>query len=475
MKFGRRVFLVAIILSGFAYAQIPSFRHVVLIIQENRTPDNLFQGLCGVNRALCPVPYDVKPFGIDSKGQTVPLIQTPLGSTWDPDHTHQAFVNMCHLNPTTNQCGMDGLPSTYCSIGKCSFQYVNPTDVAPYVTLAQQYGWANFMFQTNQGPSGPAHEFLFAGTSAPSSTDDATATFVAENQRSTDIGGCLAPLDAVYHLISPATAPKEFTLVNSPIGKFCFSHQTLASLLDSHQPALSWKYYNPGAKSVWTAPNWIQQICQPDSSYTVCTGTEWNNDLDMKPLHVLSDIAACNLRNVVWVIPTEQDSDHPSSAKNTGGPSWVASIVNQIGQSSCTDQVNGKLYSYWQDTAIIITWDDWGGFYDHEPPTLLSVPSQGQGDYQYGFRVPMLFVSAYTPRAYVSNRRLDFGSILRFVENNFVLGEGALGYADQRATGDLSEFFNLTRVPRSFQPISAPLSTQFFLNDTQPMRPPDTD
>lgn len=477
MKFAAKVLLCFLALSLFTYAigEITSFQHVVLVVQENRTPDNLFQGLCGANRTLCPNPYDLQNFGTDNKGNKVPLLQTALGSTFDPGHGHSSFVTMCHLNAGTNACRMDGLSSRSCNVGKCSFDYVNPTDVVPYVTIAQQYGWANFMFQTNQGPSGPAHQFLFAGTSAPNSADDAAATFVAENERSTDIGGCLARLDAVYNLISPSTAPKELQFVNSPIGTFCFSHQTLASLLDDHNPPLQWKYYNPGAKSVWTAPSWIQQICQPDSSYTECLGKEWSNNLDMNPAHVLSDIAACNLANMVWVIPTGQNSDHPSTSKNTGGPSWVASIVNQIGESGCTDNINGKLYSYWQDTAIIITWDDWGGFYDHEPPPLLSGPRQGQGDYQYGFRVPMLFVSAYTPTAYVSNVRSDFGSILRFSEHNFNLGEGALGYADQRSTNNLSDFFNLNRAPRKFQHINAPLGTEFFLNDKRPMTPPDTD
>lgn len=477
MKFaaGILVRLVALSLPTFANAQLPSFQHVVLVIQENRTPDNLFQGLCGANRTLCPSPYNLQDYGTDSLGNQVPLNQTALGSAFDPDHGHLAFVEMCDLDTTTNKCRMDGLPSNQCNIGKCSFEYVNPTDVAPYVTLAQQYGWANFMFQTNQGPSAPAHQFLFAGTSAPNSAADAAATFVSENPSSSDVGGCLARLDAVYNLISPSTAPKEFQMVNSPLGTFCYSHPTLASLLDGHNPPLSWKYYNPGVKSIWTAPNWIQQICQPNSAHTECKGTEWSNSLDMKPAHILADIAACHLSDVVWVIPAGQNSDHPGPGGTTGGPSWVASIVNQIGESGCTDKINGKLYSYWQDTAIIVTWDDWGGWYDHEPPTLLSVPQQGQGDYQYGFRVPLLFVSAYTPAAHVSNARLDFGSILRFVEHNFNLGEGALGYADQRATNNLSDFFSFSNTPRKFKVISAPLGPQFFLNDTRPMTPPDTD
>ena len=127
----------------------------------------------------------------------------------------------------------------------------------------------------------------------------------------------------------------------------------------------------------------------------------------------------------------------------------------------------------WDSTAIFISWDDWGGFYDHEPPTLLSVPNQGLGDYEYGFRVPLLVVSAYTPVGYVDNLRYDFGSILRFIEQNFGIPEGALNFADARATNDLTSFFNWNQQPRVFQHISAPLDKDFFVNDKRPMAPTD--
>jgi phospholipase C len=347
--------------------------------------------------------------------------------------------------------------------------------------MAKQYGWANFMFQTNQGPSGPSHQFIFGGTSAPSAVDDAEAKFVAEN---TPGPGCLAPLDAVYPLISPQSAPNEFKLINNPLGTVCFSRETMATLLDKHNPKLSWKYYTPGlgptghlgpAGHLFNAPTWIKEICEPNNNFTACTGTEWKDSVDLTPAHVLTDIGTCKLRNVIWVIPTGQNSDHPGPNGNTGGPSWVSSIVNKIGTSTCKDMVGGKTLTYWQDTAIFVTWDDWGGFYDHEPPTLLSVPQKGQGDYQYGFRVPLVVISAYTPKGYVDNRRHDFGSILRFIERNFGIVEGVLNFADQRSTTDLIEFFDLNQLPRKFNVIPAPLGEQFFLNDKRPMEPPDTD
>ncbi len=455
-----------------SHAQIAEFQHVVIIVQENRTPDNLFQGLCGSNRHLCPSPYNLQNFGIDDTGRRVPLTQVPLGSTFDPNHSHPTFVQMCDLDSTTNRCRMDGLNSKGCSIGECSFQYVRPADVAPYVTMAQQYGWANFMFQTNQGSSTPAHQFLFAGTSAPSTGDDRNAVFVADTPGGL---GCLAPLNSMYPMISPRSAPNEFSLINNPLGTVCFSHETMATLLENHSPPLSWKYYTPGAGNIWTAPNWIREICQPDSSYTKCNGATWKNNVSLNPVNVLTDIGACKLSNVIWVIPSGQNSDHPNVRHDTGGPSWVSSIVNKIGQSACTDTVGSKTLTYWQDTAIFITWDDWGGFYDHEPPTFLSLPNQGQGDYQYGFRVPLVVVSAYTARGYVDNERHDFGSILRFMEHNFGIVEGTLGFADERATTNLTRFFDLNRAPRPFNHISAPLGEQFFLNDKRPMEPPDTD
>jgi len=131
------------------------------------------------------------------------------------------------------------------------------------------------------------------------------------------------------------------------------------------------------------------------------------------------------------------------------GPSYVADIVDAIGNSGCTNTVGTQTYTYWQDTAIFIVWDDWGGWYDHvaPPPSMLLRQCQGKTNscsdptqiwgcgYAYGFRVPLLVVSAYTPPETVSGACSpgncpnavypyvhDFGSIIRFIEKNFGLG-----------------------------------------------------
>ena len=148
----------------------------------------------------------------------------------------------------------------------------------------------------------------------------------------------------------------------------------------------------------------------------------------------------------------------------------MASIVNALGQTNQCKNPDGS--SYWDSTAILVTWDDWGGWYDHVAPKIEAYP---QGGFQLGFRVPLLVVSAYTPAGYIHHGREDFGSLARFIERNFNLGEGALTFADARAVGDLKEFFSLGNAPRPFQPISAPLSAQHFIDTPPSGDPPDDD
>jgi phospholipase C len=165
---------------------------------------------------------------------------------------------------------------------------------------------------------------------------------------------------------------------------------------------------------------------------------------------------------VSWVIPTGQASDHPVTTDGSG-PSWVASIVNAVGNSP-----------YWANTAIIITWDDWGGWYDHvKPPLLLN-------QYEIGFRVPMIVVSPYAKPAYISHDFYEFGSILKFIENTFGLNNIAPGatliYADQfPGTGDLSDCFDFTQAPLLFHSIPAKFNAAHFLNDKRPPTDPDDD
>ena len=461
------------VFAAAALAQIPSFQHVVVIFQENRTPDNLFQGLCTPpfgSAASCSVTPDPTQYNIQtqawrdkssSTGVTQPAA-VPLANQYDLSHAHSAFVKQCDKDPATGVCRMDGSAGVACS-GTCltrpQFRYVDNSAgvVTPYLRLATQYGWGNYMFQTNQGPSFPAHQFIFGGTSAPSAADDAAGVFASENMSGTSsVAGCTAPAGTTVQLITPAGETRKIYP--------CFEHSAMPDVLPR---PVTWRYYTPGAGSIWTAPNAIQHICQSTGPGGKCAGTEWSANVDLKPADVLTDIAQCNLRSISWVIPSGVNSDHARS-NDGGGPSWVASIVNAIGNSTTCDNNAG----YWQNTAIVITWDDWGGWYDHEPPVILGDP---QGDYQYGFRVPLVFVSAYTPAGYINNERHDFGSILRFIEHNFGITEGTLNFADARARNDLTGFYDVSRQPRAFQAIPAPKTAAFFLNDKRRLTAPDND
>ncbi len=513
----------------------PQITHVVVIVQENRTPDNLFHylsPLCtipnGANglSACTPSPvtsscYDISPCGLSNRsGSVVPITLTsiPMKGSTDPDHSHKAFSQMCDADPANGYaCRNDGAWRIGQSVkGAHSYAYVENPAVTnsdgqpghlldPYLTYAEQYGWANYMYQTNQGPSYPAHQFIFSGTSARSTAEDANSTFVAENfmPATGPEAGCLAPATATNQLLSPLLGTlgegciafdndsvQECTLTNSslvyptnPVGSFCDAKPTMGSVLDAQ--TISWKYYAPSAGSIWTAPNSIQNICVPEftSATTLkCTGKEWNANVDIKKqgTDILGDITKCSLSSVSWVTPDGTWSDH-AGATGKYGPSWVAAIINAIGQNpTCAPGTGDAGQTFWNNTAIIVTWDDWGGWSDNQPaPTLLGLPctaSNCQADYQCGFRVPLIVVSAYTPLGYIDNDSHDFGSILRMIEGIYGIPEGKLGVADARASNDLHEFF--TGRFRSYTPIPALVDASYFLGEEAQKgapTPPDND
>jgi phospholipase C len=409
---------------------------------------------------------------VNSSGQIVPLGQIDLGSTganpdnYDLSHAHSAFESMCDLNPTTGICAMDGADlikpgcggtGTNCWPPNPQFMYVNPADIQPYFQMAEQYTFADRMFQTNQGPSFPAHQFIISGTSAPATGSN---LFVAENAEGIvkpgNDTGCTAPAGEYVYQIDP-------TGIETKLEPPCTDHETLLDLMDA--ASITWRYYTPSAGSLWTGPNAIQHICLPQTINGVptCMGPDWTGPspkVVLNQTQVLTDIANGQLPQVSWVIPDGNESDHALS-NDGSGPSWVASVVNSIGGRT------------WSNTAIILTWDDWGGWYDHvPPPQVLANCAQWGCGYVYGFRVPMIVISPYAKPGYVSHVTHDFGSILKFVEETFNLP--SLGYADAPAD-DLADCFNFSQTPIPFTTIAAPLKAEFFLNDTRPHTDPDDD
>jgi len=470
-------------LSLNVYGQIQpgAFSHVVIIVQENRSPDNLFH-----DPVLISEGGDIASTGlanVNGTEQTITLTPVSLVTNYDLSHTHGAFLDACDYNSSTNTCAMDGANKIVCSpsqncptscpqnpaVPTCpQYQYVDNSTgmIQPYFTMAETYTFADRMFQTNEGPSFPAHQYLLAGTSAITAT---STTSIADNpggdQRSgVEYAGCLAPPGAYVNAIDTSqpnpTYPTEIVT-----NELCLEHPTLTDLLDAAN--ISWKYYAALPGSIWTAPDAIQHMCVPSPAYpsktpNVCSGPDWTNPdpnvvIEGSKAQIITDISNSQLAGVSWVIPTGANSDHADS-NDGGGPSWVASIVNAVGQSP-----------YWQDTAIIVVWDDWGGWYDHQPP--LSI----RDSYEYGLRVPMMVIAGYARQAYISHVNHDFGSILKFVEAVFDLGEidPSVGYADSRSD-DLSDCFDFSQF-NGFTNIPSVKGADFFLHDKRPPTPPDND
>jgi phospholipase C len=549
LHFANRCLCLSVVLTATAaFSQKPAspqgkIQHVIVVIQENRTPDNIF----GSNPTFEPG-VNIATTGKVKNKPNLPLASAWMETCYGLGHEHIDFTNMY------DNGAMDGaneitihLPPNCTAPPSPMYQYLDnssttipPHAVQPYFDIATQFGFANYMFQTNQGGSFPAHQFLFSGTSAPVYNDGESTQyykwFAAENPDTSSPSGCFGAITNTVLEIAPGQTKESLgwtnpNLIGAVPGYPCYNHNTIATLLDP--AAVSWKYYTNGVASDWTAPNAFQGICNSTVAGDGCVATtenpDWNNVILMSefsdppnPAQILQDIQSCNLAQVSFITPDGTWSDHggnsPQNPTNpTLGPSWVASIVNAIGQGM-TGSVCNPLGApaYWDNTVILITWDDWGGLYDHvAPPSIGYINSHGSGSqFVYGFRVPLLVVSAYSPKhGYVSGPAAsssvatcpkspnpkychDFGSILNFIEYVFGSGGKPLGeiykpyhYADYYALDGpnnttcaptvcpygLSDFFNFSLPPAAFTPISTPYDADYFINYSGPSSPPDDD
>ena len=205
---------------------------------------------------------------------------------------------------------------------------------------------------------------------------------------------------------------------------------------------ITWRYYAPeighavSGGDLWNAFGAIDAVRH---------GPEWSSNVTWPETNVFKDVSNDTLPSVTWVIPDWQNSDHPAANSDTG-PSWVAQVVNAIGQSPA-----------WDTTAIVIVWDDWGGWYDHVKPPGTYADSAGSG-----FRVPMIVVSPYARRGYVAHASYEFGSIgTAWSKTTGVFRRSAPPTYDQAASF-IDDAFNFNQQPRAFAPIAAPYSRTFF-------------
>ncbi|HKU81672.1 MAG TPA: alkaline phosphatase family protein [Candidatus Tumulicola sp.] len=423
-------------------------RHVVIIMQENRSFDYLFHAFPGANTV---------DFGV-GHGKKYPLVVRGLADPTDIEHSHvqflidydrgkndgwndsfESFKAGCR-DPQNHPACWQYYPDQLHQ--EVAFSYAPRREVRPYWTLARQYALADNAFASNNGPSYVAHQDMIAGQ----------AHHVVENPFKSP-WGCDGPPDNYTFILKYGTTrPPVFspaTGIEHPSVAPCFNYKTAADLLDN--AGVSWAYYAPDVQSyggIWSAF---------DAIWSVRFGSDWVADVKSPETKIFNDIQAGTLPQVSWVVPSFVNSDHAGSRSRTG-PMWVATLVNAIGESP-----------YWKDTAIVLMWDEWGGWYDHVKPAQLRDPQTGAYE-GLGYRIPLLVISPYAKHGFVSHKRHEVASSLHFIEAAF--GLPSLQADDARAD-DLRDMFDFTQQPAPFRPIPDDRRPSEFLKQKPSLEPPD--
>jgi phospholipase C len=392
-------------------------KHIVYIVQENRSFDNLFQGYPGA---------DTVDKGKISTGKTIELQPVSLGAFYVIDHSAEAMFAACN--------GTGALPGTHCrmdgfnnelngggpnGIKYPEYVYVPHKESAPYFAMAHEGVLGDRMFQSQLDESFVAHQYIIA----------AQANWAVDLPDSF-YWGCEQPS------IEVPTITKQRT-----IGGYepaCFDYETLGDELDKAK--LSWRFYashygstSSGDGGTWSSYEAVKHIYD---------GPDWKKDVISPNWKFITDVRKGYLADFTWVTPVCDDSDHVNCPSGYG-PSWVSALVNAVGKSK-----------FWGSTAIFIQWDDWGGLYDHVPPPYLNRDS-------LGFRVPLVILSPYSKVNYVSHVQYETASVLRFAEDLWGLAQ--MAPADKRATSPAGDCFDFTKSPHKFVPIKAPLPPRFFM------------
>lgn len=313
--------------------------------------------------------------------------------------THLAHAS----NPIYRDFNHDGAPLAAAMDGgqmdefpvRSKIQYTQ-ADIPNYWSYAQHYGLGDNFFSSVINSSTPNHMAMIAAQ-----TGGLYAT-VSQNYSTFGVGGCIAAQNTLANSKSAATGDQYWS---HP----CYSINSMPQLLDT--AGISWRYYC--STPYWNSPLFIQSIHNSP------------NDIH-DPAQFVKDVQAGNMANVSWITPPSSSmSDHPPH-------------LLEEGQNFVTQQVNAIMNSsYWSDTAIFITWDEWGGFYDHVPPP--QVDHVGLGP-----RVPLLVISPYAKPGYISHQQGEFASFDKFLEENF--GLPSLNQRDALSeTGDLMDYFDFNQ------------------------------
>lgn len=360
-----------------------AIQHVIVIVQQNRSFDNLFAGFPNA---------DAPTTGLESTGKRVRLRQISL---------KQATCGPRKFDVAYDGGKMDGWNLINANDPLCPYTRVDRSEVRPYWEPASHYALADHMFESTHWGDFTNQLYLIAGTTklGPQTLD----VLDPSNFPWT----CAAPPGTRTSVLK-----RGHVLDKGPFP--CFTQfPTIANLLDT--ASVPWKCYFGGksGRGLITCPFSAIQF--------VFEGSDSNLDLSEPASNIFSDLKDKKLADVSWVFSPLKDSD---ASGYSGGPKWVSSIIAATKKSA-----------YWAHSAIIVVWDDAGDgtFYDNVPPPQIS-------EMGLGFRVPLLVVSPYAKRGYVSHTDYQFGSILKFIEQNW--GLGSLGATDKRSKS-IADMFQL--------------------------------
>jgi phospholipase C len=373
-------------------ADLNSIQHFVFIVKENRTFDNYFGAFPGADGATT---------GQLSTGEIIPLGRTPdatprdIGHGWlqsllGTNYGRMDKFDLIEINKT-QACTLNG---DYL----CLSQLLE-ADIPNYWAYARNFVLADHAFSSMQSDSFPNHLYTVAAQSGGAVGNPSFSNFV---------WGCDAPSN-----ITVPVQDAEGHLTN----KFpCFDFPTLADSLET--AGVSWKYYAPGYGKpgyIWSALDAVNHIRNTSlwTSHVVETD------------QFIVDALSGNLPAVSWIVTGDNDSDHPPHSSCVG-ENWAVSQVNAVMQGP-----------NWGSTAIVMTWDDFGGFYDHVPPPQ-------SDEFGLGLRVPLLIISPFAKPGYISHTTYEFSSFLKLVEERF----GLAPLADRdAAASDMLDSFDFTQQP----------------------------
>ncbi|HZY70515.1 MAG TPA: alkaline phosphatase family protein [Thermoplasmata archaeon] len=382
-------------------SKIP-IQHIVVLMQENHDYDNYFGTYCQSTSLTCAYVGNGIPTGtcvlkdpaIPSQGCISPY-PFPNGTPLTGDIQHNWVSGHVSLDGGK----MDGFYQAERS-GNAPFGYFDGKTIPGYWDLAEQYGLGDNFYASTLSYSLPNHWYLMAGA-APAESE----TVLLKSKGTPNLSG---PQE-IYLNESNATRAIDDLLINSSVSWTYYA----ANLFPNYTAAINDHAGGGGAFAYWNP------LAAKAETYG---GSFPSHFVDRNQF--ASDVANGNLSNISWVMPSAVQSDHPPYNVSLG-QSWVLSCINQVEQSN-----------YWNSTAIFLTWDDYGGFYDHVAP-----PKFGQN--YLSFRAPLLVISPYARQGYLSHQLGEFSSLLRFIEwrygfSNLTARDGSaalpLGYFDFNAT-----------------------------------------